>query len=83
MMGAKWSTSFNDIIVVSFILFLVLNIIIVKLGSFSNDDGNGIENVVVKCDYSKHFNVTKLWQTLKNETCMNGAQFRWEDLFFK
>ena len=24
-------------------------------------------------DYSKHFNVTKVWQTLKNETSMNGA----------
>lgn len=29
-------------------------------------------------DYSKHFNVTKVWQTLKNETSMNGAQFMGE-----
>ena len=49
---------------------------------------NGNENVVVKCefpllssprDYSKHFNVTKVWQTLKNETSMNDAQFRREN----
>ena len=52
---------------------------------FSNDDGNGNENVLVKCelallsslrDYSKHFNVTKVWQTLANETSMIDAQFR-------
>ena len=58
------------------------------IGSFSNDDGNGNENVVVKCefaflsslrDYFKHFNVKKVWQTLKNDTSMNDAQFRREN----
>ena len=61
---------------------------ILKIGSFSNDDGKSNENVVVKwefallyslCEYSKHFNVTKVWQTLKKETYMNGAQFRREN----
>ena len=59
------------------------------LGSFSIDDDNGNENVVVKCefalllslrDYSKHFNVTKVWQTIKNETSMNCVQFRGENV---
>ena len=27
----------------------------------------------------KHFNVTKVWQTLKNKTSMNGAKFRGEN----
>ena len=31
------------------------------------------------CDYSKHFNVTKVWQTIKNETSMKGVQFRGEN----
>ena len=30
-------------------------------------------------DYSKHFNVPKVWQTLENETRMNGAQFSGEN----
>ena len=32
-------------------------------------------------NYCKHFNVTKVWQTLKKETCLNGAQFRGENEF--
>ena len=59
-----------------------------SLGSFSIDNGSGNENVVVKCefafllslrDYSKHFNVTKVWQTIKKETSMNGVPFRGEN----
>ena len=30
-------------------------------------------------DYSKHIDVTKVHQTLKNETNINGAQFREEN----
>ena len=54
----------------------------VLTGSFRNDDGNGNENVISKykfellqslCDYSKLFNKTKVWQSLRNETVMSGA----------
>ena len=60
----------------------------ILLGSFSNDDGNGNENVVVKwlirviviaLRLFQAFNVTKVWQTPENETSMNGAQFTREN----
>ena len=52
------------------------------IGSFSNDDGNGNENVMLKHkftllpslrDYSKPFNMTKVFQSLRNETVTSGA----------
>ena len=52
------------------------------MGSFSNDDRNGNENVMSKHnfvllqslrDYSKLFNKTKVRQSLRNEIVMSGA----------
>ena len=49
------------------------------MGSFSNDDRNGNKNVMSKHnfvllqslrDYSKLFNKTKVWQSLRNEIVM-------------
>ena len=53
-----------------------------QLGSLSNDDGNGNKNVISKQkfplslslrDYCKLFNVTMVWQSLKNETDLSQA----------
>ena len=72
-----------------FVVVVAVAVVVSRRGSFSINDGNVNENVVVKCefalflslrDYSKHFNVTKVWQTIgKNETSMNGVQFRGEN----
>ena len=66
------------------VLHMTSNLIISRqlIGSFSNDDGNGNENVISRHkfvllqslrDYSKLFNKTKVWQALRNETVMIGA----------
>ena len=52
------------------------------IGSFSNDDGNGNENVMKKHkfpllrslrDYSELSNMTKVWQSFRNETVTSGG----------